>query len=102
MSATVIVAMVAADMACQQPLHELAKCHVRGRLQDQMKMIRHQTKREDLYAVAGLGCRKQLQEGFMVFSLVKNLSAGIAAVNHMLSITGRLTPRDSWHGFLVA
>ena len=60
MAATAVVAMVAADVARQQPLHELAKCRGSGGLQNQMEVVGHKAEGKDFHAMSGLSKGKQL------------------------------------------
>jgi hypothetical protein len=62
MAVTVVVPMVAADVAGHPPLHERAEGSVGGRLHDEVKMIRHQAEAEDLDGMPGFGSGEQVKK----------------------------------------
>jgi hypothetical protein len=62
MPVTVVVPMVAADMAGHPPLHEWAEGGLGGWLHDEVKMIRHQADAEELDGVCGCRRGEQVKE----------------------------------------
>ena len=67
------------------------------RLQNEVKAIRHEAEREDLDRLARLCRRQEIYERLIVLLLMKDLRTAVAAVDDMVSISGRLRARDSRH-----
>lgn len=95
---TAVVPMIAADMAGHPPLHEGTEGRMGGGLQDQMKMIWHQTETKDLDRMSGFRYGEQVEERGEVAVLVEDRGAAVPAIEHMVGVPGDLTTRNARHG----
>lgn len=97
MAMTAIVSMIAADMTGHPPLHEGAKGGVRDRLNDEMKMIRHQTESKEFDGMLGFCRGEQVEEGGVVARLMEDCRAAVPAIQDMIGVPGYLTTRNPRH-----
>ncbi len=97
MPMTVVVPMIATDMTGHPPVHEGAEGGITDRLEHQMKMVGHQTKREYLDRMLGVGGGKQLQKGSVVAVGVKHGGAAVTTIEDMKGMASQMAARDAGH-----
>ena len=90
--------MVAPDMTGHPPLHERAERRVAGRLQQEMKMIRHEAETEHLHRILRFGSGEQIQQGGVIPAFVKYGGVAVAAIEDMEGVTGHMAARNAGHG----
>jgi hypothetical protein len=88
MPAAVVVPMIAADVAGEQSLHPTAEVAVAVRPEDEMEMVGHEAPAEDSHRQALASGLEQPQKGPEIFLLVKDFSARVAKVEHMIAPIG--------------
>jgi hypothetical protein len=98
MAVTVVVPMVAADVAGHPPLHERAQGRNSRGLHDQMKMIGHQAEAEYLDGMPGFGSGEQVEKGGVVASLVEDRRAPVSTIQHMVGVSSDVSTRNPRHG----
>ena len=97
MPVTVVVPMVAADVAGHPPLHERAEGSVGGRLHDEVKMIGHEAEAEELDGIFGFRRGEQVETCGVVAVLVKDHGATVPTIQHMVGVSGHLSARNPRH-----
>jgi hypothetical protein len=98
MAVTVVVPMVAADVAGHPPLHERAQGRNSRGLHDQMEMIGHQAEAEDLDGMPGFGSGEQVKKGGVVAVLMEDRGATVPTIQHMVGVPSDLSARNPRHG----
>ncbi len=98
MAVTVVVPMVAADVAGHPPLHERAQGRNRHGLHDQMEMIGHQAEAEDLDGMPGFGRAEQVKECSVIAVLVEDRGAPVSTIQHMVGVSSDVSTRNPRHG----
>ena len=98
MPMTAVVPMIAENMTGHPPLHEATQRRFRGRLHDEMKMIRHQTDAKEFDGMLGFCRGEQVEEGGVVALLEEDRRAAIPAIQDMVGVPGHLTARNPRHG----
>ena len=97
MPVTVVVPMVAADVAGHPPLHERAEGVVGGRLHDEVEMIGHQADAEYFDRILRLRRGEQVETCGVVAVLVEDRGATIPTIQHMVGVPGYLSARNPRH-----
>ena len=97
MTARLIVAMVAADVARREPLHPVAEIAVFSRPEDHVEVIGQQAIGQQPHLV-GIGClAKQFDELGIIAGLVEDFGPGISAVENVITKAAGRCPGGSWH-----
>lgn len=100
--AAAIVFVISAHVAGQQPLHELTQCGWVRRFENEMKVIRHQGKTEQLNPIPLLRFRKQKQKRFVVLWFVKYRGSTVATVDNVVRVPALLSSWYPRHRALLA
>jgi len=98
MPVATVVPMVATDMTGQPPLHEGTERALGGGLDDEMKMVGHQTESEQLDGMFRFRGGKQVETCGVVAVLVEDRGATVAAIQRMVDVAGHLSARNPRHG----
>lgn len=97
MATAAVVPMIAPDMAGHPALHEGTQ-GISGRgLQHEMKVIRHQTKAQDMDRKLFLRRGQQIEKRQVVGIFVKNDASAVPTVEDMIGVAGELTARNPRH-----
>lgn len=92
-----VVGVIAHRMRGRDPPQKLAHRAVQSRPEDEMPMVRHQLKREQLHVVAVESCFENALEGFLVGLLAKDARSPISAIEGMVESVGFVGARRSRH-----
>lgn len=98
MTTTSVMAMVTTNMTGHPPLHEGTEGSLGGGLDDEMKMIGHQTEAEDAYGKFSLRHLQQVEERRVVGVFVKDDCAAVATVQDVVGMARQLSARNPRHG----
>jgi hypothetical protein len=94
MPVRVVVPRVTADVAGHPARHERAEGRVGGRLHDGVNMSRHQGDAEERDGVLGFRGGEPVEQGGVVAVLVEDRGATVAAIQHMVDVSGHLSARN--------
>lgn len=97
MPMTPVVPMVAADMTGHSALHKAAQCSDCGWLHNQVKMIWHQTVAQHVDGMFGFRRGEQVEESGVVAIFMKDHGTAVPTIEHVVSVVGDLTARNTWH-----
>ena len=97
MPVTVVVPMVAADVAGHPPLHERAEGGVGGWLHDQVEMIGHEADAEELDGIFGFRRGEQVETCGVIALLVEDRGATVPTIQHMVGVPGYLSAWNTRH-----
>ena len=98
MAPTPVMPMVAAHMTGHPPLHECTERRFCCRLQDNVKMIRHETEAEHVNRIFSFRGGEQVEKRGVVAVLVKDDAPTVATIEHMVGVSGDLAVRHGPHG----
>ena len=82
------MALIAADVRGQQPVHPATEIAVGRGPDDQVEMIGHQAEGQHPHRHPQAGFRQQIDEGLVAVVLVEYLGSMIASVQDMVTIIG--------------
>ena len=85
MAAAVVVTVIAANVGGGQPLHPHAEIAVVDRLHDEVEVIGHHAIRQHAHGEALTSVCNQTDESVVIGRLVKDLSATISAIDHVIA-----------------
>jgi hypothetical protein len=88
-------------MGGQQPLHPRAHLLIGTGPQDQVKMIRQQTKGHQPHGQAGTGLPEKPDKAVVIVGVVENLGAAIAPVQGMVTISAEVSAGCTGHAGIV-
>ena len=92
-----VMLMVAADVAGHPPLHEGTQRRVDGWLNDQMKVIRHETDAKELDGVFGFCNGEQVEKCGVVAVFAEDCRTTIPSIQDMVGVTGHLSAWNTRH-----
>jgi hypothetical protein len=87
MTTRVVPPVIPSNMRRQQPLHPPAEFPIEIGPQGQVKMVGHQTVRQYSHRDSLGGIAQELDERLVVSVPMKHLSAGIAAIDDVITIS---------------
>ena len=97
MPAASIMFVISANVAREQPLHELAQRGLVRRFKNEVKMIRHQAESEYFYPMTFLRFSQERKESFVVLRFVEYRGATVATINYVVRISALLSSGNSRH-----
>src|SRR5579863_742419 len=96
-AAGTVMAVVAADMARQQPLHPAAEISIVVRPKHQVKMVVEQAIREHAHRQARVRRRHQSNERRKIAILMEYVASRVAAVQNVVTEAAYRGSCGSWH-----
>lgn len=98
MAMTPVVMMITPHMTGHPPLHKGPERIAFGRLQDEVKMVGHQTESKHFDRIGAFGNAKQIEEGPVVTVLMEDDGASIPTINDVVDLSGHLPSWNARHG----
>ncbi len=98
MAVTPVMPMVASHMTGHPPLHECTERRFCRRLQEKVKMIRHETEAEHVNRVFSFRGGEQVEKRGVVAVLVKDDGPTVATIQHMVGMASELSTGNARHG----
>lgn len=100
MAMTSVMLVIPPDMARHPPLHEGTQRHFGHRLDDEMKVVRHQAHTEHVHLEFLLGGSKQLQEGSVVPIFAKDGRPTVPPIQNMIGVSADEAAWNPRHGMI--
>lgn len=98
MAVTPVMPMVASHTTGHPPLHECTERRFCRRLQEKVKMIRHETEAEHVNRVFSFRGGEQVEKRGVVAVLVKDDGPTVATIQHMVGMASELSTGNARHG----
>jgi len=100
-AATAMAAVVAADVAGEQPLHESAEVAIAAGPEDEVEVIGHQAEGGHAHGQALAAGGEQVEKGAVVGLVVEDAGAAVAAIDDVIADAADGCPSGSRHGASV-
>ena len=96
-AARVVIGVIPSNMRRQQPVHPSTEIPIVVWPESQMKMIGHETVRQDTHRNTLRRVVKQIKERLIIAVRMKYLSPGIAPIDDVITMVPDRRPRCAWH-----